>query len=127
MFDSVVKCTLYVVYIMPNLRRRRQEPRCPPFDRQATPSVSSTLESPLRSLCGRLEPSACPQFAARDPVRCSGAGLRPRAQQGVGRGLAQFVALLKIILDSLVLSVLGLFRWFVSFHAKRGIKRLNAF
>jgi len=54
-------------------------------------------------------------------------GYGPGHSRARRRGLAQFVALLKIILDSLVLSVLGLFRWFVSFHAKRGIKRLNAF
>ena len=29
---------------MPNLRRRRQEPRCPPFDRQATPYARPELD-----------------------------------------------------------------------------------
>ena len=60
MFDFVIKCTFYVVLIMANLRRRLQEPHCPPLDRQATSTVSSTLESLLCGLCGRLKPFACP-------------------------------------------------------------------
>lgn len=68
-----------------------------------------------------LARSSQPQTLWGVPVL--GRGLKP--SRASDAAWARFVALLKVVLDTLVLAVLGLFWWFVSFHAKGGIMDLT--